>query len=166
MELVAGEVDGGELLVGDDELLWVVALVEAGVDREAGAGGGGGDQVDDVEDPWDRLTGTRAQLGVAVGATEPSPLGRGTVAFTAGAGCAGPSACSLEGGAPMRVWQEEPSVVMEEARERVVGGSAPLITLRLGAEQMPSGVCCLRASEARRLAGELLAAAAAAEELS
>jgi len=66
----------------------------------------------------------------------------------------------------MRVWQEEPLVVIEDARERVIGGSAPLITLRLGAEQMPSGACYLRPAEARRLAGELLAAAAAAEELS
>jgi len=67
----------------------------------------------------------------------------------------------------MRVWQEEPLVVIEDARERVVGGSAPLITLRLGAaDQMPCVACHLRASEARRLAGELLAAAAALEELS
>jgi len=56
---------------------------------------------------------------------------------------------------------------MEDARERVVGGSAPLVTLLLGgAEQAPCVACCLRASEARRLAGELLAAAAALEELS
>lgn len=54
----------------------------------------------------------------------------------------------------MRMWQEEPSVVMEGARERVIGGSAPLITLVLGgAEQAPPGACCLRASEARQLAG-------------
>ena len=67
----------------------------------------------------------------------------------------------------MRVWREEPLVVMEDARERVVGASAPLITLLLGgAEQAPCVACCLRASEARRLAGELLAAAAALEELS
>jgi len=47
VEGVAGEVDGGELVVGDLDRLGVGVLVEAGVDLEAGGGRGGGDQVDD-----------------------------------------------------------------------------------------------------------------------
>ena len=47
MEVVAGEVDGGELGVGDFDALGVVALIELGVDLKPGVGGGGGDRVDD-----------------------------------------------------------------------------------------------------------------------
>jgi hypothetical protein len=47
VELVAVQVEGGHLFVGDLDALGVVALVQAGVDLQAGAGGGGRDQVDD-----------------------------------------------------------------------------------------------------------------------
>lgn len=47
VEVVGGEGDPGELFVGDLDAGGVVALVEAGVDLEAGAGGGVGDQIDD-----------------------------------------------------------------------------------------------------------------------
>jgi len=47
VEAVGGEGHGGELFVGDLDAGGVVALIETGVDLEAGAGGGVGDQVDD-----------------------------------------------------------------------------------------------------------------------
>jgi len=47
VERVWLEVDGGDLLVGDVELVWVGVLVQAGVDLEAGVGGRCGDEVDD-----------------------------------------------------------------------------------------------------------------------
>jgi len=47
MKLVALEVDGSQLGVRDHDPLRVAALVEAGVDLEAGARGGRGNQVDD-----------------------------------------------------------------------------------------------------------------------
>jgi hypothetical protein len=46
MKWVAGDVDRGELGVGDLDL-GVFVVVEAGVDVQAGAGGGRGDRVDD-----------------------------------------------------------------------------------------------------------------------
>jgi hypothetical protein len=48
------DVDGGELLVGDFDSFGVGIGVEAGVDLEAGAGGGRGDEVDDdlVGEEW------------------------------------------------------------------------------------------------------------------
>jgi len=48
----------------------------------------------------------------------------------------------------------------------VIDGAAPLITLLLADGRGPPTACCLRLSEARRLAGDLLAAAAALEGLS
>ncbi len=47
MERVADELDRRELRVGDLDALGVGALVEAGVDAQAGAGRGRRDQVDD-----------------------------------------------------------------------------------------------------------------------
>ena len=47
MEWVAGDVHGGEFLVGDFDFLWVGSVVELGVDLQSGAGRRGGDQVDD-----------------------------------------------------------------------------------------------------------------------
>ncbi len=47
MELAAAEVDGGELGVGDLDLVGIAALIELGVDLEAAASRGRGDQVDD-----------------------------------------------------------------------------------------------------------------------
>ena len=47
MELVAGDVHGGKLLVGDLDPFLVVAGVQARVDLQAGAGRGRADQVDD-----------------------------------------------------------------------------------------------------------------------
>jgi len=61
----------------------------------------------------------------------------------------------------MRMSLEEPSVVIDGARERVIGASVALVTLAVA-----DVACALAASQARRLAGELLAAAAALEELS
>ncbi len=56
-------------------------------------------------------------------------------------------------------------VVVEGARERVVGGSAPLVTLLLtGAWETSAAACYLRPCQARRLADELLAAAVALGE--
>jgi hypothetical protein len=46
VELVAVEVHGCQLAVGDLDALGVGVLVEVGVDLEAGAGRGRGDQVD------------------------------------------------------------------------------------------------------------------------
>ena len=45
--LVSGEVDGGDLFLGDFDLGRVDGRVQAGVDLQAGAGGGRADQVDD-----------------------------------------------------------------------------------------------------------------------
>jgi hypothetical protein len=45
--LVAGEVDGLDLVVGDADFVGVAAVVESCVDLQAGAGRGRGDQVDD-----------------------------------------------------------------------------------------------------------------------
>ena len=47
VEGVAFELDGGEFGVADLDAFGVGALVEAGVDGQAGAGGGGDDQADD-----------------------------------------------------------------------------------------------------------------------
>jgi hypothetical protein len=47
MELVSGDVDGGDLLVCDFDLLGVGGFVESGVDVQAGVGCGRGDQLDD-----------------------------------------------------------------------------------------------------------------------
>ncbi len=47
MEGIWSQVDGGELLVGDLDLLGIVALVEARVDLQALAGRGRRDRVDD-----------------------------------------------------------------------------------------------------------------------
>jgi hypothetical protein len=54
VEVVALGLDGGELGVGDLDLVGVVALIELRVDLEPGAGGGRGDQVDDrlERDEW------------------------------------------------------------------------------------------------------------------
>jgi hypothetical protein len=54
VEGVAVEVDGGQLGVGDAELVGVGARVQLGVDLKAGAAGGRGDQVDDDldRDQW------------------------------------------------------------------------------------------------------------------
>ncbi len=59
MELIAGQVDGSKLSVGDLDLLWVVALVEAGVDLQSLTGGGRGDRVD-----HDLVAGQRASAPV------------------------------------------------------------------------------------------------------
>ena len=45
--VVAGEVDGAHLLVGDFDAFGVGGVVELGLDGEAGGGGCGADQVDD-----------------------------------------------------------------------------------------------------------------------
>ena len=47
MEVVAVEVDFGQLSVADLDPGGVDVVVQAGVDLQAGAGGGAGDQVDD-----------------------------------------------------------------------------------------------------------------------
>jgi hypothetical protein len=47
VEVVAAQVDGGELLVGDLDALGIVALVELGVDAQPGVGRRCGDRVDD-----------------------------------------------------------------------------------------------------------------------
>jgi hypothetical protein len=47
MEVVAAEAHGSQLVVDDLDALGVVGLVQAGVDFEAGASGGRGDQADD-----------------------------------------------------------------------------------------------------------------------
>jgi hypothetical protein len=44
MERVAAEVDGLDVVVGDADLVGVGAVVEPGVDLQAGACGGGGDR--------------------------------------------------------------------------------------------------------------------------
>ena len=63
VEGVAGEVDGGKLGVGDLDSFGVGAFVEAGVDSQAAAGRGGGDQADD------RLAGDK-RLAAPVAADE------------------------------------------------------------------------------------------------
>ena len=47
MEFGAFDVDGGHLGVGDDDAARVLASLEFAVHREAGFGGGSGDQLDD-----------------------------------------------------------------------------------------------------------------------
>jgi hypothetical protein len=47
VEVVAAEVQGGHLLVGDLDPRLVGAFVQTGVDLQAGGGGRGGDQADD-----------------------------------------------------------------------------------------------------------------------
>jgi len=47
VEWVSGDVHGGQLGVGDFDRGRVVAVVELGVDLQAGAGLGRGDEVDD-----------------------------------------------------------------------------------------------------------------------
>ena len=46
VEVGAFDVDGGHLGVGDDNAAGVLASIEFAVHREAGFGGGGGDQLD------------------------------------------------------------------------------------------------------------------------
>jgi hypothetical protein len=46
VELVSGDVDGGDLFVCDFDFLGVGGLVESGVDVQAGVGRGRGDQLD------------------------------------------------------------------------------------------------------------------------
>ena len=55
MELVAGDVERLHFLVGHLDALGVVALVERGLDPQAGRGGCGGDQLDDGEAAGQRL---------------------------------------------------------------------------------------------------------------
>jgi len=47
MELESLDVDGGQLLVTDLDACWVLVRVQLGADRQAGLGGGTGDEVDD-----------------------------------------------------------------------------------------------------------------------
>lgn len=47
VEVVKGQRQGAHLFVGDAHLGWVGAVVEFGVHAQAGAGGGGADEVDD-----------------------------------------------------------------------------------------------------------------------
>src|SRR4051812_32649867 len=55
MERVPGEVDARELLVGDLDSSLVGAVIELRVELEAGAGRGGGDEVDDDLERLKRL---------------------------------------------------------------------------------------------------------------
>jgi hypothetical protein len=54
VEVVAVEVDGSEILIGDFEAGWVGVGVELAADGEPGGGRGGGDEADDdgVTDEW------------------------------------------------------------------------------------------------------------------
>ena len=47
MEIAAGDVDGGELIVGDGDACWVARLIKTTAYGEAGIGAGGGDEFDD-----------------------------------------------------------------------------------------------------------------------
>ena len=47
MEIAAGNVDGGEIIIGDGDALWVVRLIKTTAYGQAGIGARGGDQLDD-----------------------------------------------------------------------------------------------------------------------
>ena len=63
MEIAAGDVDVGQLIVGDGDACWVARLIKTTANGEAGIGAGGGDQFDDdlvgeqglVAGRWKRL---------------------------------------------------------------------------------------------------------------
>jgi hypothetical protein len=47
VEIAAGDVDGGELIIGDADAFWIGGLIKATAYGEAGIGASGGDEFDD-----------------------------------------------------------------------------------------------------------------------
>ena len=47
MEIAAGEVNGGEFIIGDGDTFWIGGLIKTTAYRETGIGAGGGDEFDD-----------------------------------------------------------------------------------------------------------------------
>ena len=76
MEIAAGDVDVGQLIVGDGDAFWVTRLIKTTAHDEAGVGAGGGDQFDDDLVGEQRLASPVAGYEREKPVLDPVPLGR------------------------------------------------------------------------------------------